>query len=374
MIVQDERLRKLVTEKAAEWFVENRSGALSSARKREFVRWLRASPLHVAEYLSIAGIARDVGAASKHVRTPVEQLLAEAAAEDVATPLHPEKTIKQLITPERRQSRWRPAWKPLAAAAVICLIFAIGVWTWWSFQTDAGRQYVTRYGEKRTFALADHTVIHLDAASAIRVDFDENRRFVEIERGQALFEVTKNPARPFRVRAGNSVIEDVGTVFDVNRQHRNTVVTVLEGQVSVSRVSHQPMKVSIPSSTAERVPTAALRPHIDLRAGDQANIAPSGAVETRHDANLRKTTAWLQAQIVFDHESIAAVAAKFNRHNKIQIEVTDPRIASMPISGVFHTYDVQSFADFLNALKGVQAVMVDNELRVSSIAPSRLSK
>jgi transmembrane sensor len=71
---------------------------------------------------------------------------------------------------------------------------------------------------------------------------------------------------------------------------------------------------------------------------------------------------------VFDRDTIASVAAEFNRYNRIQIKVDDPRVAAMPISGVFHTYDIESFADFLNGLHGVHAAMLNQQLLVSSRA------
>ena len=49
----------LIAQQAADWFVANRAG-LSAREREDFAAWLKASPLHVEEYLGFAVIARDL--------------------------------------------------------------------------------------------------------------------------------------------------------------------------------------------------------------------------------------------------------------------------------------------------------------------------
>jgi len=49
MSTSEERVRDLITQQAAEWFVANRT-ELSSQEGDGFSAWLRASPVHVEEY------------------------------------------------------------------------------------------------------------------------------------------------------------------------------------------------------------------------------------------------------------------------------------------------------------------------------------
>src|SRR3546814_7122708 len=53
-------------------------------------------------------------------------------------------------------------------------------------------------------------------------------------RGQALFEVTHNAARPFIVKAGKGEIRALGTAFDVDLTRREVIVTVTKGVVRVT--------------------------------------------------------------------------------------------------------------------------------------------
>jgi ferric-dicitrate binding protein FerR (iron transport regulator) len=67
----------------------------------------------------------------------------------------------------------------------------------------------------------------------------------------------------------------------------------------------------------------------------------------------------------FDSEEVGAVAREFNRYNRRKIVVVDPSVASLPISGLFHTHDIDSFAQFLNGLPGVQTTVNSEKLLVS---------
>src|SRR3569833_1287133 len=73
---QDEKLRRLIAEQAAEWHVAHEEGALDPRQARAFMSWLRTSPLHVAEYLTIASIARDASDAACLSTASLDELLA----------------------------------------------------------------------------------------------------------------------------------------------------------------------------------------------------------------------------------------------------------------------------------------------------------
>jgi len=61
MSVGDGQLRRLLSARAAEWYVA-RPDSLSAERRAEFLCWLKSSPLHVAEYLAVAALAAGLAA------------------------------------------------------------------------------------------------------------------------------------------------------------------------------------------------------------------------------------------------------------------------------------------------------------------------
>jgi len=340
---RDEHLRDLIAQQAADYFVARRAGALSDEEDQEFLRWLRTSPIHVAEYLAVSSLARDVAVAAKRIDMPLDDLIAGAngagqvVSINSAVPLFENPPLHRPQLRNRRRAIFRRS----ALAAGYAAIAAAGIFF---FLNRSDRiEIAAGHGELRTWQLADNTIVHLNSDSAISVKFDEHRRQVEIERGEVYFEVAKDVKRPFYVRAGSATLEDIGTAFDVYRQDKDTLVSVVEGQVAVKRESR----------------------HVtDLRAGEQATILPSQVVKSKTPQKIFQATAWLHQEIVFDRSPIADAAVQFNRYTQTQIIVDDPRIAEMAISGVFHIYDLASFTQFLNGLPGVEAVMKGNTLHV----------
>lgn len=347
-------IRMLVAEAAAEWYLLHREGEPAPRQREEFLRWLRASPLHVHEYLAISRLGGDLAEAARHIDTPVDALVAGALAEDGVVPLRHSRT------PRTDPRAATPMHRTLAIAASLTLAFIGGIaGLLWLLPRD-NLTIATRRGEQRTQELADGTVVHLNADTELAVDFGPAFRRVDVRRGQALFEVAKDARRPFSVRAGASAIEDIGTIFDVATTAANTTVTVVEGRVAIwNRTERERM--------AESGAVATLQPLADLGVGEQALIASNGSIDHIGGANLRKATAWTHQEIVFDHDPIATVAAEFNRYNHQQVRIDDPQIAAIRISGVLRAYDVRAFIDFLNGLPGVRAASDGQQIRVTAL-------
>jgi len=368
MHMDDRQLQDLIAEQAAEWYVAHRDGTLGTLQQNAFMRWLRASPMHVAEYLAIAGVARDIGDAARLNTTPLPQLLGEVEDMDRVVPIHAvtRESVFDMFSPHEHRVRTRArrhahlshaatrslaCWGNVAALMLVTAAMILGL-RWFTARPQV-LNYATSHGEQRSLQLPDNTFVRLNSDSAIAVRFSEHRRLVEVTRGQAYFEVAKDPARPFGVRVGGLLIRDIGTAFDVYRQDIGTTVTVTEGQVQV-----WPAPPASPRAGwlhSDQRPAAATpgRPLVDLVAGHQARIAASGQLESQGPVDAEQATAWLQGNIVFEGESIAAVAAQFNRYNNSQISVNDRRVGALPISGTFAAHDVPTFVAFLNSIPGV---------------------
>jgi len=378
MRTSDEQLHDLIAEQAAEWYVAHRDGELAPSQQQAFMRWLRASPAHVAEYLAIAGMARDIGDAARQNTTSLQPLLREAGVSDrvvsfdgtaytAARDAHAPGKYRRRADRDHRASRSprRPfaRWGVGIAMSVLAAVALLAGFQWFASRPQL-QTYATRHGEQRSLQLPDNTVVRLNSDSAIAVSFDRHQRRVEVVRGQAYFEVAKDTARPFGVQVDGLLIKDIGTVFDVYRQGADTTVSVAEGQVQVWRAAPAP---STGWFGVDRYPSAPQgRPIVDLTAGHQARIAASGRVESQGLVDVQRATAWTQGNIAFENQSIAAVAAEFNRYNNLQISVSDPRIATLPISGTFDAHDVATFVAFLDSLPDVHVEAHGQQVVVAS--------
>lgn len=75
------------------------------------------------------------------------------------------------------------------------------------------------------------------AATELKLLLAQDQRIVsELLTGAARFEVTKRPSRVFRVLAGTTSVEVLGTTFELDRQGPRLGVRVLEGRVRVTWV------------------------------------------------------------------------------------------------------------------------------------------
>jgi transmembrane sensor len=380
MSTNDERLRNLIAQQAADWFVANRAGP--SAREREaFAAWLKASPLHVEEYLGVAAVARDLGDACAGLAESTDSLIAFAQAEDdEPTPLTPSiieaprdgrpagawpapaspvRARPVFAGSGRRPGRWPIATTGLGALAALGLLL-LG---WWNFKaaptaarsagTAATLHFSTGHGELETQRLPDDSILHLNTDTSVTVLIGAAERQVTLVSGEADFEVAHDPKRPFRVVAGSAQILDVGTRFDVRLDRGFTVITVGEGHVSVG-----PLKADASSATGPR------RGFVELAANQQMRVAewPPAAPVTV-DGN--GATSWMRRQITFEHEPLSRVAREFNRYASKPIEIATPALGNLEISGVFATDDTEEFITFLRSLKGVHVEITASRILVT---------
>jgi transmembrane sensor len=349
----DEKVRSAIADQAGEWFVASDEGPLDERGSADLVTWLKASPVHVEEFLGVSAIVRDLKQAHADPEYSLEAVLARArAGEDTAVqPLWPRVIGADRVTPTRR---WLSAGVALAASAVLSL----GLFSWWNLRPTShaplpggatALHFETRHGEQFSRRLADNSVLHLDTDSAVTIQYGANERLVTLTSGQAVFEVAHEPDRVFRVVAGSAEVVDLGTKFDVRLEDDATVVTVVEGQVAVG------------TSSSHGRP----RGLVQLGANQQVRVA-AGAWPAKPVAiDAQRTTAWLRGEIVFDQEPLQHVAAEFNRYAPKPVEVATPELRNLQISGVFATDDTEAFIAFLHSLKGVRVEVSATQIRVS---------
>jgi transmembrane sensor len=259
-----------ISEEAAEWFIEFRSGDVDPEGRRAFDAWLRASPEHLRAFIEMSALWHESGSIDPERKFSIEDIIARASAEstvidfDAGTASRDSETSHVSVgyantktaradgagwmsagqgaerqrtatvvsgeSGRRAPNRLRRVALLATAATVVGLMVIVFV-----VRGQFHRQpvYATEVGEQRSFRLADGSTVILDSRSRLRLDFDDSVRAVDLLQGRALFRVAANPGRPFIVHAGGTTVRVMGTQFDVNENARATVVTVVEGRVAV---------------------------------------------------------------------------------------------------------------------------------------------
>jgi transmembrane sensor len=208
--------------------------------------------------------------------------------------------------------------------------------------------------------LPDGSTVDLNSRSRIEIRYSNRSRNVELLQGQALFNVTTDPARPFVVNSGNTRVRAVGTQFDVYRKRGGTVVTVVEGRVAIAPVTARPGRRHEGYETRQQAGPA----EMVLTAGGQVLITDA-AIQKPARTNVTGAIAWRQRQLVFDSASLAEVAEEFNRYNTRQLVIEDSDLQAFYISGVFSSTDPASLIRFLRERPEVQVIETASEIRVT---------
>jgi len=330
-----------VLEQASHWWELLHSDSASSSDHREFGEWVARSPERVEAYLETARLVKAI----KSPRliwpsTAAEVLIREAkSSPETVLPFSTARVAEPADRRGARHSHGRIAW---AAAAV--LLVGVGLVL---FTLGKPQEFRTALGEQRSVLLADGSRVTLNTASRIEVNL-HGRREVRLVQGEALFEVA-HAARPFVVRAGNALLKDLGTQFNVDMHSNGTTVTVVEGQVAVD----SPGAKEIAGAQADNGGRGTVEPLI-LGANDRVLVTPAGVGAPQRGVNIAASVAWTQRQLMFEHRPLSEVAEEFNRYNRDRIEIDSAELKGQEVTGVFDAKDPASFVAFLSSVPGVE--------------------
>lgn len=348
----DDRVTQAVSDQAAEWFIRLRDRDLTAADRRKYVRWLKYSPSHIAEFMRLCQLYGRVKRAKVPTLLPEEEasnIIALGAAEQLSLQEPPRRRVFE-------SHRFR-----FAAAA--CCVALMGVIANIAFSSNT---IETRLGEWRQVQLADGSVVSVGANTLLQVDFERSVRRVHLQRGEAMFQVTKDPARPFIVNADSAAVRAVGTRFGVDRREDSVRVTVAEGRVAV--LSGVQAAAALERLVDMNVALALVK---DERVDVPVN-APTTVPLRREKVNSMQALAWAKGQLIFQNETLGEAVREFNRRNRVQIRVDDPAIAAWHVCCVFDAADPEAFAKVI-ALDDAITVVHDgpNTLRLVPQAPGQ---
>ncbi|WP_353718350.1 FecR domain-containing protein [Dyadobacter sp. 676] len=157
----------------------------------------------------------------------------------------------------------------------------------------------TPRGGQYKVQLPDGSKVWLNASSSIRFPsvFPASERRVEIT-GEAYFEVTKDPARPFTVRFNGSEVQVLGTSFNVMAypDERISKTTLVEGSVSIRNKGA----------------------HATLRPGQQAALLPGGRIETAF-TTVEEAVAWKEGMFYFKNAGVKEVMRQLARWYDVEV-------------------------------------------------------
>jgi len=360
--------------KAYEWLIRIKEGAMTPDQKTEFETWQSENPINEMELDILSAIwdRTDDLKDNPLVETELDTL---SAIWDYTDELNDdplvahEKFLTRVCLQFSSLKRWfggiftgMTALRPVAVAVTVILVVLV----LWMFQNgvyspiEQPKSYHSKLGEQKTIPLEDGSTVLLDTATLIYVEHLETARRIDLVRGRALFSVAHNPERPFIVTAGDLEVRAIGTEFDVSKGEKHKVtVAVLEGLVRVrqKRVEEKPV-------LEKKSETNAMAPYTASEKNELSeNIVAPGEkilVDTEENsidvqvADIDYIKAWRNGIFDFDAAPLSEIITEVNRYLHQKIIIGDDDLKNKQITLI---YDISECKNFLVALKKILPVI-----------------
>ena len=297
-------------ETAAQWHVRLRDEPGSARVHNELTAWLEADIAHRLAYADVCAAAY----ACDQVLQPEHHAEAGRGVPAFGGPPRP---LRQPATTTSRRLR-RVAVVVALAASVVAAVFAPSI----SLKLRA--DLIGQPGLVQLHTLDDGSVLRLDGASAVRVNYTHDRRQVEVLRGVVHVDVRADATRPFVVRSGNLEAQALGTRYAVSRVDDRHRVAVDAGRVAVRIGNREP---------------------VELLAGRTLTAADDGAGLRIEEAGVLDVS-WISGQLVFSATPFADAVAAMARHLPERVIVSSTK----PVDAVTAVAPISEAAQLLERL------------------------
>lgn len=314
-----------IREQALGWFVQLNDADAPESAWLAFQDWLEADDAHRLAYDAVERTWIDLDGA---VAQPV--VIAVAANDEAPG-------VRRVAVKASRG-----AWLVPAFAAAAALVVAVAAWP--QLGGLPGVQTYSTDAEPRTVELSDGSHIYLNRHSDLTVNLKASGRAVTLIDGEAAFDVTHDPARPFIITAGDHDVRVLGTAFNVLNHDGRFSVGVERGVVAVkpSRAT-----TSVHLIAGQRI--------------DQVGSTP--AVMSRVDP--ARASSWRQGVLIYRDAPLADVANDLSRYLDKPVTVSS---SAQPLhfTGALRVGDEATMLDQLQAFVPVRATRSATDIRLTT--------
>jgi len=256
------------------------------------------------------------------------------------------------------------------------LIMALGILIY--IQNKSLANQVPQWANRITFrntsqsyikqTLPDGSTVWLSPQSVMQYpkEFAPDKRDV-LMTGEAFFEITKNPARPFTIYSGNMATRVWGTSFKVNASEKNPVseVAVLTGKVSVS----------MPPSYLQSLKNF-------FGAADHSNevmlLPNQQAVYSKTDQTLQKSAitdkamllCWKRENVSFNNEPLKNAIDVLNRVFDVHMTTVDAGVAQYRIKADFSNQNLADILEVLHLSMNLDYTIHNDHIELKKILPN----
>lgn len=238
-------------------------------------------------------------------------------------------------------------WMKYAAVVIFLILTGTGAEIWFhKLAINNDLMVVSSNGTVKEVKLPDGTKVWLNELATLKYprEFSNNERKVFLD-GEAYFEVTKNPEKPFIVQSDIMSVKVLGTTFNFKsgKVHSLAEASLIEGRIEVRGNREEGLITLFPGQKAE----------LDCTTGRLV----VKQVNTKFDA------VWHNNLIPFEKSTIDSIAEALERFYNVKIILSPDMNITSTYSGVLKRKD--SIESVLKSLKNaipIQYKIVGNNI------------
>lgn len=358
-----------VQQDARAWYVRRQCAEWQAEEERAFLAWLSVEPAHRDAYLRCESLARTLSLlpaeSVAHLRG---RLAIDKARAGVASEGAEPAASGEFPAASRAMVRARALSIDARRLFALLLFVIVGIGLAWHHQYAQpvfAQSYASARGELMDVPLPDGSQVQLDTETEIDVVFYRQRRELLLRKGQAMFSVQADAARPFRVVAGQTRVTVVGTRFSVRYTPQQTGMEAVQVAVERGRV-----RVAAHPDSFARWLSASIGgpPAAELVAGQQVFALRDGEPGPIRSIPPDAVAPWRNYRISFVDTPLGQALAELGRYVDTGLVIRDARVAELRISGSFDPRQVDALKRLLPHALPVRLVSVDG---AAEIVPAR---
>lgn len=203
-------------------------------------------------------------------------------------------------------------------------------------------------GKKLKVLLPDGSLVWLNGES--KISFAEGlqgkQRVIELE-GEAYFEVSKDPTKPFVVKSGKLATTAIGTAFNITSYPEDSTVQValLSGKVKVTPTDNAPQKEVY-----------------FLEAGKGIAYYKNSHEARSYEFDGLQVRAWKEGILIFDGDSFEQVQHKLRRWYGVEITVSGTAPKDWKLTGSFKNEYLSSVLENIRFARSFTYHITGNQL------------
>lgn len=221
---------------------------------------------------------------------------------------------------------------------------------------------VTKNGNRTKIVLPDGSQVWLNAGSNLDYNnstFNKELREVSLN-GEAYFDVTKNPDKPFIIHTKKMDIKVLGTVFNVRSYSDEKIAeaALIRGSIEVTLKDRKDQKIVLKPnekiSIANEEPKAEPKQNKIIVAKTNTNRVPQIVVKElkpNPTYNIIGEIAWTQNKLYFEDETLEDIALRIERWFGKKVTIANESLKTVHYTGNFENETMEDVLSYLKLSK-----------------------